>query len=41
MIHMDHVFEVKTGCPAKEYPEFQQLFFRTTGHPTTDFDVMW
>ena len=26
MIHMDHVFEVKTGCPAKEYPELQQLF---------------
>ena len=41
MIHMDHVFEVKTGCPAKEYPELQQLFARTTGHPYTDFDYMW
>ena len=40
MIHMHHVFEVKRGCPAKEYPALQQ-FSRTTGHPYTDFDYMW
>ena len=39
MIHMDHVLE--TGCPAKEYPELQQLFARMTGHPYTEFDYMW